>query len=467
MSALAVVALSAAAMAGPAQLLSGEFSADAPAPAFGMACSPLRDTVQLAMALGSLAEGTGNAELDRLLEAARDPEVQTVDGLDVQGAFAMVGGPGFTTTILPVSGSVEEALSLFLREADDRGAWTVDGHTASMIAEDGSKSVLSLQGAQARLTRWTDGAATAPSGRGAPAALTTLPDGSGCAVWIEPTNGDGSAPPILRNPVAVWMPFAPGEPLQLQVQLPPHRDRTAVPELVPPVEVHGSSRPRAVLTLGVPVLAILQDPVVQESLPPMVRAGLPSGGFFEDLGAGLTVGTFLGPAGPSVVGVVPLRSSSGRPVPARRIWRITSEAVLEAQKGRRAPVPQRIGRRALQVQVTPGVALTMVATRGRLVVGNQRGEVEAVARDEGVPWLDAEQQAWAGTHALALFGEAPLAGLGTPLEVTVGAGTRGDVLAVWIQLEPGLSDPRVAAALRALGEARRKSGKSLLPGTGG
>ena len=451
------------AIAGPAQDIAAEFSEGQVAPAFGLACAPLRETVRFGDALGTFANGTDSPELQLLLEAARNPDVDTVEGIDVDGAFAMVAGPSGASAILPVRGSLEDAMAVFLRPTDDPERWTVQGDTATFIDPDGTERTLTVDGTRARLTVSPSLVPRSEVSAVPPPALTDLPDAKGCALWIQPPAGDASTPALLRNPVALWVPFDEGEPLRLHVQLPPHRDRKAAPDVQAPVVVRGPQRPQAVMTLGVPALSILRDPVVQDSLPPMVRAGLPEAGFADDVGAGLVVGTFFGPQGPSIVAVVPIEKKSGRPVSARRIWRITSNAVVEAQKGRVAPPPERLGRRSLQVQVTPRHALTMVARRGQLVVGNVRGEVEGVARDEGVVWLDDTAGTWASDHAFALFGELPVPGLNLPMSVQVGAGTRGDVLELQLLMDPGLNDPRVAAALRALTASRRASGVQMMP----
>ena len=454
------------ALAGPAQDIAAEFRPDRPAPAFGLACSPVREALRFADALGSFSGGTDRPELDLLLEAARDASVETVDGLDVDGGFVMVAGPGGATVVLPMRGDIHQAIELFVRDSDDPADWTVSGATARATDDDGTVRTLAVDGAAARLTVSPVGPQAGPSrarGAGPPAGLLDLPTGSGCALWVMPPPGKRATPALLRNPVALWVPFEDGAPMQLSLELPSHRDRDVEPEIRSPLAVASPSKPQAVVTLGVPPLAILRDPVVLDSIPAGLRTQLPEPGLADTVGAGLVVGTFLGPAGPSLVAVVPFETERGRPVSARRIWKVTAGAVDEVQASRGGSPPVRVGRRALQVQLTPRQVLTLQAEKGRLIAGNVRSQVEAVARGDGEPWLDDAEVAWAETHAFSLFGEVPLPGLGLPLGVTVGAGTRGDVLQLQVDLDPGLRDPRVAAALRALSSARQRGALEGLP----
>jgi|GEM_PF-3951381 len=453
-----------AALAGPAQDLGAEFQPDALPPVFGLACAPLRETVQFGDALGSFADDADSPELQMLLEAARNPAVDTVEGIDVDGGFAMVAGPGGASVVLPMKGDMADALALFLRDDEGPEDWVIDGNYAERVDPDGARRILTTDGRQARLkvvpavdVTLIDTPVEAPS------ALSLLPDGDGCALWMQPPSSSPTTPALLRNPIALWIPFDDSTPIRLNVALPPHRDRAAKPEVVPPTPVFGPMRPQAVITLGVPVLSILNDPVVQDSLPPQVRMQLPEGGIAENVGAGTVVGTFFGQDGPGVVAVIPITKKNGRPVWSRRIWKITSDAVVQAQEGRGGLPPERIGRRSLQVQVTPRHTLTMVAQRGRLVVGNVHGQVEGVASGEGVAWLDTDQSTWASDHAVSVFGEAPLPGLGMPLGVQVGAGTRDDVLQLELLLEPGLLDPRVVAALKMMATARKAGGMKAVP----
>ena len=168
----------------------------------------------------------------------------------------------------------------------------------------------------------------------------------------------------------------------------------------------------------------------------------------------MVVGTFLGPSGPSVVGVIPIETESGRPVSARRIWKVTEAALAQFQSGRQAPAPARIGRRALEVQVTPKRSVVILATRGRVYVGNVRSQVESMATGSGEAWLSPEQVEWSSSHAVALFADAPIPGLSAPVEVTFGARMHGDMMNLQLRMSPGLGDPEVAAALRAFAAER-------------
>jgi len=264
----------------------------------------------------------------------------------------------------------------------------------------------------------------------------------------------------MNRPMALWVPFDDMSPMQINMELPPHRDRAEEPTIRPPLEVFSAAQPQAVITLGVPLMSIVRDPMVQRALPRGIRDKLPEPGMIDELGAGMVVGTFLGPSGPSVVGVIPIETESGRPVSARRIWKVTEAAVAQFQSGRDAPAPVRIGRRALEVQVTPKRSVVILAARGRVYAGNVRSQVESMARKEGEAWLSADQLEWSRTHAVALFANAPVPGLSAPVALTVGAGTRGDLMNVQLLMSPGIQDPDVAAALRAFAASRaQRDGK--------
>ncbi len=451
-----------AAWSGPAQDIAAEFPKSGPPPAFGLACAPIREAVNFAEALGSFSKGLDRPELQMLLDAAGDPSVTEVDGIDVDGGFAMVAGPGGATAILPMKGDIHRAVELFMKESEDASAWTISETSAYRTDPDGTVRTLSVDGERARMTIGPLNVRTSTQATRPPDALLQLPDAPGCALWVEPPD-TGKGPAALRNPLALWLPFSDSEPVELNVQLPAHRDRAEKKALVAPLPVVGPKKPQAVVTLGVPVLSILRDPVVLDSMPPEVRDKLPDPGFADNVGAGLVIGTFLGPSGPSIVAVMPVEKANGRPVSKRRIWKVASDAAVQAQEGRRAPPPERIGRRALQVQVTPRHSIVLQAERGRVYAGNVRSDVESVARGEGESWLTPEQAHWAETHAFSLFADAPLPGMATPIHVQVGAGTNGDIFGLQLLMDPGLQDPRVAAALRALNSARksRKSGGAM------
>ena len=451
--------------AGPAQDIAREVADSAEPPAFGIACAPIREAVQLADALGSFSSGPVRPELQLLLDAARDPSVHEVDGINVDGGFAMVSGPGGATASLPMTGDLQAAMALFLPESRDDPGWTFEANRAERTEPDGTVRSLSVDGQQARLQMGPRQTQATASPAAAPPALLSLPDAPGCALWMHPTPRPGSAPSPLRSPVAVWVPFDDASPMRVHMQLPAHRDRADEPVIRAPLSVSTATRPHAVITLGVPLMSIVRDPFVLDSLPPALREKLPEPGLADDLGAGMVVGTFLGPSGPMVLAVLPIEGRSGRPVSARRIWKVASSAIEQVQSARGAPPPERVGRRALQVQVTPKHQLVLQAARGRVYLGNVRSQVEAMARSEGEPWLSPEQAEWSTTHAFALFADAPLPGLTTPLAVQLGAGTRGNLMSVELMMAPGLSDPEVAEALRAFTASRKARDKPSLPMT--
>jgi hypothetical protein len=289
-----------------------------------------------------------------------------------------------------------------------------------------------------------------------PDALLRLPDAPGCALWMAGLPSLNRQMAAFNFPIALWIPFDQTAPLQLNMQLPPHRDRAERPTIRPPLAVYSPAKPQAVITLGVPLMAIVRDPVVQDGIPPSVREKLPEPGIIDDLGAGMVVGTFLGPSGPSVVGVIPIETESGRPVSARRIWKGTEAAVAQFQSGRQAPPPVRIGRRSMEVQITPKRSVVILAAKGRVYAGNVRSQVESMARGEGEAWLSPDEMEWSRTHAMSLFANAPIPGMSEPVKLTVGAGMRGDLMNLQIRMQPGLQDPEVAAALRAFAAARMK-----------
>ncbi|HCH62551.1 MAG TPA: hypothetical protein DFR83_07105 [Deltaproteobacteria bacterium] len=452
-----------AAMAGPAQDIAREFRSDMPPPAFGLACSPIRQAVQLADSLGSFSSGAVRPELQLLLDAARDPSVEQVDGINVDGGFSIVSGPGGATASLPMNGDLQAAMALFAPKSKEASGWTKDAEQAVWMDEDGIVRTLTVDGQHARLQV----APSAPSQGGAsgaaPDALLRLPDEAGCAVWVEPSKRSGEAPTVLRSPIAVWIPFQDSEPMQINMSLPAHRDRAQSPSIRAPLSVSSAARPHAVMTLGVPIMSILRDPFVLDSLPPAVRERLPEPGMIDDLGAGMVVATFMGPSGPSVLAALPIETDAGRPVSARRIWKVTSRALEEVQVRRGAPPPERIGRRALQVQVTQKHSAVLQAARGRLYMGNVRSQVESMIEGDGEPWLTPDQVRWSEDHAVAAFADAPLPSLSIPLSITLGAGTEGNLMNVKMMMDPGLQDAEVAAALRAFAASRKARGKTALP----
>ena len=125
-----------AALAGPAGDIAAQFHPDAPPPDFGLACDPIRQAVQLADALGNFSADATRPEFKLLLDAARDPSIDEVDGIDVDGGFAMVFGKGGSSMSLPTKGELRSAIDLF--ELDDPASWVIDGVSARYVEADGS-----------------------------------------------------------------------------------------------------------------------------------------------------------------------------------------------------------------------------------------------------------------------------------------------------------------------------------------
>ena len=441
------------AFAGPAQDIAAEFGTLGAPPKVAVACSPIREALSVAEAMGTLSDGPTRPELEALLRAASDPSAEAAQGVDLDGGFLALDANGTSIARLPIKGGLNDAIALFSKP--DAPEWSLDGERAVRIEDDGKRSILTVHDGTARIRTGPVADSKATQSIQLPDSLDALPDGDGCALWLY-GGDDPDAPAFLRNPITLWMPFSDDAPAELRVQLPPHRDRATRPDITPPLAVSSPARPTAVFTLGVPPARILNDPAVQKALPEAVRGQLDFGDALDGVGAGTVGAVFSGPAGPVFVVAVPVTTKRGRPVSRRRIQAEVDSSLGAGTFSKIAARAVIIDRYTTDLELPNGMTFTMRAERGRLYLGNARDFVLGAADGLGDPWLDEAGMDWAASHAVTLKGEGPLPGLTQPLVVQLGAGTEGDVLLVQLKLDPSIRDPRVAAAFRAMTEARKK-----------
>ena len=455
MPAFLLVASLVPALAGPAQEIAMELEALSSPPKVALGCSTLREAIGFADSMGSFAGRNTPPQLQSLLAAARDPNAEASHGIDLDRSFLVVLGEEANIARLPIRGGLDDAIALFSQpEAPE---WSIDGDRAVRIESDGKRSVLTVLEGHARIYTGPSPDPTRTQPTNATSSLAALPDSDGCAMWMH-AGDDPKAPELLRHPVSMWMPFEQGAPAELRVQLPPHRDRAAQPTITPPLAVSSPARPVAVVTLGTPPARILRDPIVMQAIPDQMRSALPANSPLEDAGAGSVAAIFLDGPAPAIVAAVPITSPRGRPVSARRIVKVVDQLIAEGTLGRLGVRSEVVDRFTTQFQLPNGMGFMMRAERGRIYIGNSPAHVMGAAEGLGEPWLDDAGLAWASTHALTLTGEGPLPGLSGPMRAQLGAGTEGDLLTIQIRLEPGLRDPRVAAALQAMA-ARKTKGR--------
>lgn len=437
------------------------------------ACSPLDKAFEFLGGSGLEPDGGPMS-----LEQAR-ALLSAGNGVDPDGTMAMVMGAGNTMTLrMGFSGTTEEAIELMSVElpdasgpdsAQDNGPqalvvddvpWKQAGNTATRAKPDRTETlelhdgVLSYQVMPSRFTP-TDPPSTAQLGP----LLDTLPDRDGCAVYMN-MNGAADAPPSIpaavRRPFAFFVPFDLDAPIQLAMALPPSRGRELGAEPVAPVALRSPTKPMAVITLGTPPLQMLRDPVIQSLLPAQVRSQLPASGPFDHVGAGLTVGVFMGMNGLQIMGALPVTTEGGRSVSGRRLMR----EVLQASRDSDFAI-QRVGRRTLQFNTPSGRPVFMEVQRGRVLFGTDLAELQGMIDEVGQPWLSAEDRAYASRHAVHVTGDLPLPMIAQTMSVQLGAGTTDNVFMLELATTPSLLDPRLRALMETVGDRVPKDGLDL------